>query len=168
MNSINENLAAVKEDQTYRNEDQVNDESVVKNCIKRFDLSDAVSNTSMPLHQLANMQVDCAEAVFKVTVFDLKQIYIHDDASLAITNAHITPLFLVEAAARNTHEKLLRVLTRGNDKGLYVLDSKASTYVHRLSDGSELVVQGETVEVEGAYTRQLTITCRNESALGGV
>jgi hypothetical protein len=61
---------------------------------------------------------------------------------------------------------LLRKLTRGNDKGLLVLDPKVSTYVHRLSDGSELVVQGETVEVNGTYTRRLTISCRNELTQG--
>lgn len=166
MNLTNENLVAGNDDQTYRDEDEVHEEGVVKNRLNRLDLSEAIANTSMPLHDLANMQVDGAEAVFTAIVFDLRQIYIDDDARLAIKNAHVTPLFLVEAAARNTHEKLLRTLTRGNDKGLWVLDPAASTYVHRLSNGSELVVKGATVKVEGAYTRQLTITRRNQTALG--
>ena len=89
-------------------------------------------------------------------------------AKVAIKNAYIMPLFLLEAFAQNYRDHLLRKLTRGNDKGLLVLDPKVSTYVHRLSDGSELVVQGETVEVNGTYTRRLTISCRKEQLHGGV
>jgi hypothetical protein len=103
-----------------------------------------------------------------VCVFDPEHVYAHPMAKVAIKNAYIMPLFLIEAFAQNYRDHLLRKLTRGNDKGLLVLDPKVSTYVHRLSDGSELVVQGETFEVNGTYTRRLTISCRKEQLHGGV
>lgn len=135
---------------------------------ERLDLSDATRDKSLSIHQLGSLSIHCGEAVGQMCVFDLEHVYAHTKAKVAIKNAHIMPLFLVEAFAQNYRDHLLRKLTRGNDKGLLVLDPKVSTYVHRLSDGSELVVQGETVEVNGTYTRRLTISCRNEQLHGGV
>jgi hypothetical protein len=134
---------------------------------EHLDLSDATRDKSLSIHQLGSLSIHCGEAVGNVCVFDFEHVYVHTMAKLAIKNAYITPLFLVEAFAQNYRDHLLRKLTRGNDKGLLVLDPKVSTYVHRLSDGSELVVQGETVEVNGTYTRHLTISCRNEQLHGG-
>ena len=135
---------------------------------ERLDLSDATREKSLPIHQLGSLSIHCGEAVGQMCVFDLEHVYAHPMAKVAIKNAYIMPLFLIEAFAQNYRDHLLRKLTRGNDKGLLVLDPKVSTYVHRLSDGSELVVQGETVEVNGTYTRRLTISCRNEQLHGGV
>ena len=135
---------------------------------ERLDLSDATRDKSLSIHQLGSLLIHCDEAVGHVCVFDFEHVYAHPMAKVAIKNAYIMPLFLVEAFAQNYRDHLLRKLTRGNDKGLLVLDPKVSTYVHRLSDGSELVVQGETVEVNGTYTRRLTISCRNEQLHGGV
>lgn len=135
---------------------------------ERLDMSDANRDKSSSIHQLGSLSIHCGEAVGNVCVFDLEHVYAHPMAKVAIKNAYIMPLFLIEAFAQNYRDHLLRKLTRGNDKGLLVLDPKVSTYVHRLSDGSELVVQGETVEVNGTYTRRLTISCRNEQLHGGV
>ena len=134
--------------------------------LERLDMSDAIRDKSLPIHPLSNLSIHCGEAVAHICVFDLEHMYVHPKAKVAIKNAYIMPLFLVEAFAQNYRDHLLRKLTRGNDKGLLVLDPKVSTYVHRLSDGSELVVQGETVEVNGTYTRRLTISCRNELTQG--
>lgn len=136
--------------------------------LERLDMSDANRDKSLSIHQLGNLSIHCGEAVGHVCVFDLEQVYAHPMAIVAIKNAYIMPLFLIEAFAQNYRDHLLRKLTRGNDKGLLVLDPKVSTYVHRLSDGSELVVQGETIEFNGGYTRRLTISCRNEQLHGGV
>jgi hypothetical protein len=135
---------------------------------ERLDMSDAISDKSLSIHKLCNLSIHCGEAVGNVCVFDPEHVYAHPMAKVAIKNAYIMPLFLIEAFAQNYRDHLLRKLTRGNDKGLLVLDPKVSTYVHRLSDGSELVVQGETFEVNGTYTRRLTISCRNEQLHGGV
>ena len=136
--------------------------------VERLDMSDANRDKSLSIHQLGNLSVHCGEAVGHVCVFDLEHVYAHPTAKAAIKNAYIMPLFLIEAFAQNYRAHLLPKLTRGNDKGLLVLDPKVSTYVHRLSDGSELVVQGETTEVNGAFTRRLTISCRKEQLQGGV
>lgn len=134
----------------------------------RLDLSDAIKDESLSIHQLACMHIHGGEAAAEVHVFDLEQVFAHPTAKLAIKRAYISPLFLVEAFAQNYHNRLLRKLTRGNEKGLFVLDPAASTYVHRLRDGAELVVQAETVEVEGTFIRRLTITCRDQIVEGGV
>ncbi len=136
--------------------------------LEPLDMSDAIRDKSLSIHQLGSLSVHSGEAVGHVRVFDLERVYAHPASKAAIKNAYITPLFLIEAFAQNYRGHLLRKLTRGNDKGLLVLDPKVSTYVHRLSDGSELVVQGETVEVEGTFTRRLTITCREQITEGCV
>lgn len=136
--------------------------------LERLDLSKAIHDESLSVHQLAYMHIHAGEAVAQVRVFDFEHVYAHPTAKLTIKRAYISPLFLVEAFAQNYQEHLLRKLTRGNEKGLFVLDPAASTYVHRLRDGTELVVQAETVEVEGTYTRRLTITCRDQVMEGGV
>ena len=140
----------------------------INDGFERLDLSDATRDKSLSIHQLGSLSIHCGEAVGNVCVFDFEHVYAHPKAKVAIKNAYIMPLFLVEAFAQNYRDHLLRKLTRGNDKGLLVLDPKVNTYVHRLSDGSELVVQGETVEVNGTHTRRLTISCRNEQLHGGV
>ena len=142
--------------------------SLINAGFERLDLSEANRDKSLSIHQLGSLSIHRGEAVGHLYVFDLAHVYAHAVAKIAIKNAYITPLFLIEAFAQNYRDHLLRKLTRGNDKGLLVLDPKVSNYVHRLSDGSELVVQGETVDFDGGYIRQLTITCRNDSALGGV
>ena len=135
---------------------------------ERLDLSEANRDKSLSIHQLGSLSIHRGEAVGHMYVFDLEHVYAHPVAKIAIKNAYITPLFLIEAFAQNYRDHLLRKLTRGNDKGLLVLDPKVSNYVHRLSDGSELVVQGETVDFDGSYIRRLTISCRNEQLHGGV
>lgn len=134
---------------------------------ERLDLSDATRDKSLSIHQLGSLSIYCGEAVGNVCVFDFEHVYVHPMAKVAIKNAYIMPLFLIEAFAQNYRDHLLRKLTRGNDKGLLVLDPKVSTYVHRLSDGSQLIVQSETVEVKGIYTRRLTISCREQITEGG-
>lgn len=74
--------------------------------------------------------------------------------------------YLIELYANNYVETFFRKATRGNDKGKLILDPTASTFVHRLRDGSKLVVHGETVEAGGTCTRRLTITCREEQTRG--
>jgi hypothetical protein len=133
---------------------------------ERLDLSNANHDKSLSIHQLAILPIERSEAIGHVRVFDFEHVYVHPTAKVAIKKAYITPLFLVEAFARNYRDSLLRKLTRGNDKGLLILNPEASTYVHRLSNGNELIVQGETVEVNGTYTRRLTISCRNELTQG--
>lgn len=142
--------------------------SVHDGGFERLDLSKAIQDESLSIHQLASMQIHSGEAVAQVRVFDFEHVFAHQTAKLAIKRAYITALFLIEAFAQHYHEHLQRKLTRGNEKGLFVLDPKASTYVHRLRDGTELVVQAETVEVEGTCTRRLTITCRDQIVEGGV
>ncbi|HRK37285.1 MAG TPA: hypothetical protein PK347_02760 [Burkholderiaceae bacterium] len=136
--------------------------------LERLDLSKAINDESLSIHQLACMQIHAGETVAQVRVFDLEHVFAHPTAKLAIKRAYISPLFLIEAFAQNYRDHLLRKLTRGNDKGLFVLDPAASTYVHRLRDGTDLVVQAETVEVGGTYTRRLTITRRDQVVEGCV
>lgn len=136
--------------------------------LERLDLSKTIQDESLSIHQLASMQIHGGEAVAQVCVFNLEHVFAHPTAKLAIKRAYISPLFLIEAFAQNYQEHLMRKLTRGNEKGLFVLDPKASTYLHRLRDGTELVVQAESVEVEGTYTRRLTITCHDQIVEGGV
>lgn len=133
----------------------------------RLDLSAEKRDESLSIKRLANLSIQQGEVVAKIRVFDFEQVYLHQNAKSEIKNAYITPLYLIEAYARNYGIKLLRKLTRGNDKGLYVLDPTASTYVHRLSNDSELIVQGESVEFEGKYTRRLIISCRKLQSQGG-
>lgn len=135
---------------------------------ERLDLSQKIQDKSLSIHPLAIMPIQRSEVVGQVCVFDLEHVDVHPMAKTAIKNAYITALFLVEAFAQNYRDHLLRKLTRGNEKGLFVLDPEASTYIHRLRDGTDLVVNGETVEVDGTFTRRLTITCREQITEGGV
>lgn len=133
----------------------------------RLDLSTVIRDESLSIKRLANLSIHQGEVVGNIRVFDFDQVYIHQNAKSEIKNAYITPLYLIEAYARNNGIKLLRKLSRGNDKGLYVLDSTASTYVHLLNNGRELIVQGENLEIDGKYTRRLTISCRDGQMDGG-
>ena len=117
---------------------------------ERLDLSEANRDKSLSIHQLGSLSIHRGEAVGHMYVFDLEHVYAHPVAKIAIKNAYITPLFLIEAFAQNYRDHLLRKVTRGNDKGLYVLDPAISTYVHRLSDkrlkeSSSVVGTGERV-----------------------
>ena len=124
----------------------------------RADFSDTMQDTTLSLHQYGL----CAH----MTVFDLSQVHVTQAAKSATKHAYLTELYLIEQYARHYVDALFRTVNRGNDKGLLILNPEASTYVHRLSSGNELIVQGETVEVDGTYTRRLTISCRNELAQG--
>jgi hypothetical protein len=155
-------------DKAFATAPQSASKAVYAGALERLDLSNAINDESLSIRQLAYMQIHGDEAVAEVHVFDLKQVYSNVTAKSAIKNAYITELFLIEAFAQSYRDHLFRKLTRGNEKGLFVLDPAASTYVHRLRDGTELVVQAETVEVEGTYTRRLTITCRHQIVEGGV
>ena len=135
---------------------------------ERLDFSQKILDKSLSIHQLGMMPIQRSEVVGQVCVFDLERVYVHPRAKTAIKNAYIMPLFLIEAFAQNYRDHLLRKLTRGNEKGLLVMDPEASTYVHRLRDGTEFVVNGETIEVEGTFTRRLTITCREQITEGCV
>jgi hypothetical protein len=133
---------------------------------EHVDLSSMMQDSTLPLHQQAvhrfQQQGVCAE----IRVFDLSQVHATPAASAAVKRAFLTPPYLIEQYARHYVSALFRAATRGNDKGKLILDPEASTYVHRLSNGNELVVQGETVEVDGAFTRRLTIACRSELTQG--
>jgi hypothetical protein len=155
-------------DKAFATAPQTASPSVHDGGFERLDLSKAIQDESLSIHQLAYMHIHAGEAVGQVRVFDFEHVYVHPMAKVAISRAYISSLYLIVAFAQNYQEHLLRKLTRGNEKGLFVLDPKASTYVHPLRDGTVLVVHAETVEVEGTHTRRLTITCHEQIAEGGV
>jgi hypothetical protein len=132
----------------------------------RADFSDTMQDTTLSLHQLAQQPFHQHGLCAYMTVFDLSQVHVTQAAKSATKHAYLTELYLIEQYARHYVDALFRTVNRGNDKGLLILNPEASTYVHRLSSGNELIVQGETVEVDGTYTRRLTISCRNELAQG--
>jgi hypothetical protein len=125
---------------------------------QRLDLSEASADKSLDIHKLAFIGLHTPEALAQVRVFDLENVLASDVALREIDRVYIKPLFLIEAFARHYRESLLRVLTRGNEKGRSVLDPTASTYEHPIASGGALVVNAETVEHEGQYIRRLTIT----------
>jgi hypothetical protein len=141
-------------------------ENQPSNFAERVDLSEIVEDTTLSLHPHADHNLQQSTLCAKIEVLNLTQIYATATALLSIKRASQTVPFVIEQYAKNYAAKLFRAASRGNDKGLLVLDPTASTYVHRLSDGNELVVQGETIQVDGEYTRRLTISCRNELTLG--
>lgn len=136
--------------------------------LKRLDLSAVIDDKSSPIHSIVAAQFNRAEALMSLQVIDLHHVYISSEAKRAINDAYVTPLFVMEAFANYYCENLLRELTRGHEKGHSVLDVKASTFVHRLRQDSELIVRAETVDANGVYVRRLTITCRHEHADGGI
>lgn len=142
-------------------------EALKWNRAERADLSDAIQDTTLSLHPLAELALYQHGLCAQMKVFDLSQVQVTPAAKSATKHAYLTELYLIEQYARHYVDALLRTVTRGKDKGLLVLDPKASTYVHCLRDGNELIVQGDTIEVNGAYTRRLTISCRNEQLHGG-
>lgn len=134
---------------------------------EQVDLSDIVQDTTLSLHPHAEHNLQQSTLCAKIEVFNLTQVYATSSALLSIKRASQTVPFVIQQYAKNYAAKLFRAASRGNDKGLLVLDPTASTYVHRLSDCNELIVLGETVEIEGYYTRRLTISCRDEQLHGG-
>jgi hypothetical protein len=143
-------------------------ENQTKNYSERVDLSDIVQDTDLSLHPHAEYNLEQRTLCAKIEVFNLTQVYATTTALLSIKRSSQTVPFVIEQYAKNYTTKLFRAASRGNDKGLLVLDPTASTYAHRLSDGNELVVQGETIEVDGNYTRRLTITCCDKQTQGGM
>lgn len=135
---------------------------------ERADFSDTMQDTTLSLHLLAQQPLHQHGLCAQIKVFDLSEVQVTPAAKSATKHAYLTELYLIEQYARHYVDSLLRTVNRGKDKGLLILNPEASTYVHRLSSGNELIVQGETVEVDGGYTRRLTISCRNESMKGGV
>ncbi len=146
---------------------QTNTALALQNNTQILDLSEVFEDTSNGLHRLTLMQVQNTELVAEIRVFDLKHVYASADALTEIKRAHLTPPFFVEAFALHYRKSLLRVLTRGNEKGRSVLDPTASTYEHPIASGGALVVNAETVEHEGQYIRRLTITFVKEMQKGG-
>jgi hypothetical protein len=143
-------------------------ENQTKNYSERVDLSDIVQDTDLSLHPHAEYNLEQSTLCAKIEVFNLTQVSATTTALLSIKRSSQTVPFVIEQYAKNYTTKLFRAASRGNDKGLLVLDPTASTYAHRLSDGNELVVQGETIEVDGNYTRRLTITCCDKQTQGGM
>ena len=143
-------------------------ENQTTNYSERVDLSDIVQDTTLSLHPHAEHTLLQSTLCAKIEVFNLTQVYATATALLSIKRASQTVPLVIEQYAKNYVTKLFRAASRGNDKGLLVLDPTASTYAHRLNDGNELVVQGETIEVDGNYTRRLTITCCDKQAQGGM
>ncbi len=141
-------------------------ETLTWNQAERADLSDTIQDTTLSLHLLAELDLHQHGLCAHLRVFDLSQVQVTPAAKSATKHAYLTELYLIEKYACHYVDALLRTVTRGKDKGLLILNPEASTYVHRLRDGNELIVQGETVEVDGTYTRRLTISCRNELAQG--
>ena len=143
-------------------------ETLALSQAKRADLSDTIQDTTLSLHLLAELGIHQHGLCAQIKVFDLSQVQVTPAAKSATRHAYLTELYLIEQYARHYADALLRTVTRGKDKGLLILNPDASTYVHRLRDGNDLVVQGETIEINDTYTRRLTISCRNDSMKGGV
>jgi hypothetical protein len=137
------------------------------NGAQRVDLTEIMQDASLSLNPLAQQDIRLAELAAKVKVYDPDEVFATDAALSAIKRAYLTVPYLIQLYANNYVEKLFRVATRGNDKGRLILDSSASTYLHKLNNGGALVVQGETVEVDGALTRRLTVSCCDEQTQGG-
>lgn len=142
-------------------------ETLALNRAERADFSDTMQDTTLSLHKLAHQALHQHGLCAQMKVFDLSQVVVTPAAKSATKHAYLTELYLIEQYARNYADSLLRTVTRGKDKGLVIVNPEASTYVHRLSSGNELIVQGETVEINGTYTRRLTISCRDEQVQGG-
>ena len=166
MQTANEFSQPTTDDHSTGNELAMPSSQDTGTGLRRLDLSRVVADAKSPIHALATVHLNRPEAVMTVTVFDLANVHITPEAKQAINCAYITPLFVIEAFGRYYRDQLLRELTRGNDKGLHVLDPKASRYCHRLNDGSELVVEAETVEGNGENTRSLTISLRSVNEKG--
>ena len=134
----------------------------------RVDLTETKQDTTLSLAKRRQRYIHQNELLAHIGVYDLDQVFATDTALAAIKSGFLTVPYLIELYADNYVDKLFRKATRGNDKGKLILDPEASTFVHHLRDGNELIVQGETVEVNGTYTRRLTISCCNEKLQGGV
>lgn len=137
------------------------------NNVERVDLTEAKKDTTLSLSKYGQRYVHHDGLLAQVGVYDLDQVFATATALAAIKSGYLTVPYLIELYADNYVDKLFRKATRGNDKGKLILDPEASTFVHQLRDGNELIVKGETVEVNGTYTRRLTISCRDEFAQGG-
>jgi hypothetical protein len=135
--------------------------------VQKLDLSHALNDSSLSIHKLAVMSVNCAELVGEFRVFDSQTVNVSPDALRAIEQSYLTPLFVIEAFALNYRKKLLRKLTRGNEKGRMILEPIASSYEHPIASGGALVVRAETVENDGQFTRRLTITFAKAMQEGG-
>jgi hypothetical protein len=126
------------------------------------DLTETMEDASMSLNLQAQHDIHLAELVANVKVYDPKEVFATDAALSAIKRAYLTVPYLIQQYANNYVEKLFRVATRGNDKGRLILDSSASTYLHKLNNGGALVVQAETVDKNGQYARRLIIATEPE------
>ena len=130
------------------------------------DLTEILKDKTYSLHQLAQHTIQSNDLCGHIVVVDLNQVFATDTAITAIKRAYLTIPLLIERYAKRNTELLLRELTRGSKKGLFVVDPRASIYEHFLEKNLSIVVQGETIEVDGANTRRLTITCRNNQIQG--
>lgn len=139
-------------------------ESLAQMLPERVDLSDTMRDTSLSLHKQARHRFHLHGLCAQLQVFDWAHVHATPDAMASIKRAYLTVPYLVALYASHYVATLFRTVTRGKDKGLLILDPSACTYVHGLSDGSELVIDGETVQIDGTYTRRLTISCRTQSA----
>lgn len=135
---------------------------------EHVDLSSTIKDSTLSLYQQQKHTFQNHYLCAQIQVFDLSQVHATPDALSAIKRAFLTEPYLIELYALHYVGTLFRAATRGNDKGLLILDPSASTYEHRLRDGSKLVVQGETIDFDGSYTRRLTISYRKEHLQGGV
>lgn len=133
---------------------------------ERLNLADVICDESLSVHRLSRFAIRLHEISADVEVFDLDQVFATPSAKAAIKRAYLTPLFLVEQYARHYTNGVFRPVTRGNDKGRFILDPLASNYVRQLGDGSVLIVKGATIKVDGHATRTLTISCGDLSSAG--
>lgn len=142
-------------------------ETGISQHTEHVDLSETKRDSTLSLNKHGQYRVCHDGLLAQIEVYDLDQVFATAQALLAIKTGYLTVPYLVELYANNYVKKVFRMATRGNDKGKLILDPTASTFIHCLRDGTELVVEAKTIEVDEKQTRRLTISCRDQIADGG-
>ena len=128
--------------------------------LKRLDLSAIKADNSLAIHKLLKTQVTYDNIMAHITVIDLDHVYMSDAAALAFSRSYLMPAFLIDKFGTNYKKNIVAVATSGKLKGMRYINSDANEYTHATDDGTDIVVAGKCIELNGKKTRQIHITCR--------
>ena len=133
----------------------------VQQELKRIDLSFIKADRSLSLHKGLKTIVTHDSIMAQITVIDLDQVFITDEATEALSRSYLTPAFLIDKFGSHYKKSIVAVATSGKLKGMKYINSHANEYVFATSDGIDIVVSGKCIEQDGKKTRQLHISCRS-------